>query len=240
MRRLFVFLLAGLLFCLFPAGAFAADMQTISTEEAALAGQEAIELSLAEHDDPRRHEVELTKSPIDINVPVGVVTYDVVMPYGVRFGSATAVYVTVIVDGAPYRRLLFNYKVHIYDKVVVAAKNLQPRRLLEFSDVRLEERDVSNVRAKYLTDPELAIGREANRLIKNGMIITKSMVINPVVIEAGATITILAEKNGVKVRTEGIALERGREEAVIRVRNANSSRVLRAKVIDATTVQIVI
>ena len=69
--------------------------------------------------------------------------------------------------------------------------------------------------------------------------LTKNMLRNPVVIEAGASVYITANNNGIIVKTEGVALQRGRAEEMIRVRNASSSKVLRVRVVDASTVEVV-
>ena len=65
------------------------------------------------------------------------------------------------------------------------------------------------------------------------------MVQSPIVIESGVNVTIISSKNGIKISAAGIAMQRGRIGKIIRVRNAASKKVLRAKVIDARTVEIV-
>lgn len=240
MARLAVWVLA-VFFCLCPmAEAVPQGLQMVPVDEIEAAAAALLEETISGYNDSRRHTVELTRMPRPFRAPAGEVTYELSLPYGVRFGSTTSVYARIIIDGMPDRRLSFSYRVHVFDRVVVAAKNLQPRRLLESSDVRLEERDVSGLNAKYLTDVSEAVGRETNRLVKSGAVFTKNMVLNPVIIEPGATVYIVAEKNGVRVKTEGVSLDRGRRDGVIRVRNANSAKVLRARVLDESTVQIVL
>ena len=105
-------------------------------------------------------------------------------------------------------------------------------------DLRLEEREVGSTSAKYLTSVDAAVGHEVNRLVREGIMLTEPMLQNPVIMQAGVQIYIVANVNGVRIKTEGVTLQRGREGDIIRVRNVHSSKVLRAKVLDATTVEV--
>jgi len=56
--------------------------------------------------------------------------------------------------------------------------------------------------------------------------------------ESGAAVTIVSHYNGIEVRVSGVALTRGRVGQKIRVRNAASRKVMLARVLDASTVEI--
>ena len=234
----------GLLFCCFVSIAEAAvlpadaELQLIDMEEAAVCATECLEQTIANGEDTRRHSLELINKPRDFKAPVGAVSFEPLIPYGVRYGSSTAVEVMVKIDGKAYRKVRCSYRVHVFDNVVVAIKNLQPRRLIEAADVQTEERDVSGINRKYISELDKVVGHEANRIIKAGSIFTKGMIVNPVIIESGSQIYVIAVVNGVTVKSEAVALERGRKDAVIRVKNVDSGRILQGKVIDENTVQV--
>ncbi|MBQ1915794.1 MAG: flagellar basal body P-ring formation protein FlgA, partial [Selenomonadaceae bacterium] len=69
--------------------------------------------------------------------------------------------------------------------------------------------------------------------------ITDRMLQSPIVMDVGTTITLMATHNGIQVKAEGVAMERGRIGKIIRVRNAKSRKVLRGRVLDANTVEII-
>ena len=50
---------------------------------------------------------------------------------------------------------------------------------------------------------------------------------------------LVLDTNGITIRAEGVALEPGRIGYEIRVRNVRSGKILRGKVLDAHTVQII-
>lgn len=245
MQRLFFCLLACMLFVVQPVSA-AYDVtqagrypQLVDSETMVSQATAQVENALTDFKETRRHTIEVVKAPRPLPAPSGELTYDVSIPNGLRYGGVTSVYVIVKADGIPFRQVICYFKIHVYDQVVVAAKNLLPERTLGAADVRMEEREIGSLSAKYLTSSDAAAGHVVNRLVREGTMLTQSMLQNPVIMEAGIPISIVATINGVKIKTEGITLQRGRADDIIRVRNTRSAKVLRAKVLDAATVEVV-
>lgn len=211
-----------------------------SIDEMTLSGlvSERIEQALADAGETRRHTIDVVRVPRGMHVPAGEVQYDVSLPNGLRFGGMMAVNVAVQVDGVPFRQFVCSARVHIYESVAVAARILAPEQLITSADFRMEERELENSRDRYFTRAEDVNGHVPNRLIREGTLLTAAMLRNPVIFTPGAQVYILVRLNGVEVRTEGVALQSGRVDALIRVRNVNSGKVLRARVVDVSTVEV--
>lgn len=209
----------------------------LSHEAVEAAARERLVSELQEDGEGRRYEIVTVRPPKDMKVPAGEIALDAVVPSGIRYGLTVPVYVTVSVDGQPYRQLACSFKVRVYDKVAVAARNLQPRRILQAKDVKLEERDVSLTGAHYLTDLERVVGRELSRLVREGTIFTAGMVKNPVIMPSGTVVVIISRYNGIEIRAEGKAMQAGREGSVIKVQNAATKKIIDARVVDAVTVE---
>ena len=90
-----------------------------------------------------------------------------------------------------------------------------------------------------VTDFDRLAGRVAGRYIRKGTVITPTLLAMPRVLTAGSPVTLVAESGGITIRAEGVALEAGRIGYVIRVRNARSGKIMRGRVIDEKTVQII-
>ena len=202
--------------------------------------QAKIEQLLTDAGETRRYVIELVRAPKDMHVPDGTVTYEVSAPSGLHYRSMTPIYVNVCVDGRAYRKSICYYRIHVYEKIAVAARNLFPGRILSASDVRMEEREITTERAHFLTSPDDVAGYETNKLIQEGIAFKKNMLQKPIIIQCGVPVMIVSHTNGVEVRTEGTAIDRGREGKIIRVRNNSSGKVLRTRVIDARTVEVVL
>ena len=65
------------------------------------------------------------------------------------------------------------------------------------------------------------------------------MLAMPLVVRAGNAVELVHNANGIVVRAEGVAIESGRIGYTIRVRNARSGKIMRGRIIDAQTVQII-
>lgn len=200
--------------------------------------RERLEQTLEEQGETRRYTIMLSRKVGSVRCPEGDIVCETELPKDVRYRGLNPVYVKVYVDGALYRRSICYYELHVYGPMLVAARDLRPEQLLTAADVRLEEHEVENRSEFYLEDPKLVVGRVPNRVIRSGTPITDGVLQNPVVINTGAPIQLVASYNGVKITTEGVALQKGRVGNIIRVRNATSAKILRGRVIDATTVEI--
>ena len=60
----------------------------------------------------------------------------------------------------------------------------------------------------------------------------------PYIVLPRRPVKIVTDVNGVRIETDGTAIQRGAEGDLIKVRNNSSGKVVRARVLDATTVKI--
>ncbi|BEU87200.1 hypothetical protein TAMA11512_06640 [Selenomonas sp. TAMA-11512] len=215
---------------------FSQKVTTAMMEEKA---REKLDAMLRDSGETRRHEITLEKPANDMQIPAGQISVDASIPTGVHYGKRTPVHAIVYLDGKVYRRAIFYYRVRVYDRVLVASRNLFPSDELTAADVHLEEREVFGREDKWLRSADAVVGKQPRSLIEMGKVLTKSSVVSPILIEAGTEVTMVSEYNGIEVRAAGVALARGRAGQRIRVRNALSRRVVIAEVINSTTVRIV-
>lgn len=174
----------------------------------------------------------------DLRLPAGRITFTVEAPQGLSYSRGTAIYVSVFLDGKLYRRIGCYYKLRVYDTVLVAAKTILPDQVISEADLRLEEREVTGVNDRCLTEKKAAVGHVFNRLLKEGSLITQGMLKQPVVVVQGASVELVSRYHGIEVRIPCVALSQGRIGQQIRVRSEISGKVMLATVIDASTVRI--
>lgn len=231
-------------FCLFipavpTALAASAYPQTISSERFVELAQQKVESQLREMEETRRHELMLIRAPQPMKLPPGPIICEVELPQAVKYSGNVPVHIRVFVNGKFYRRTVCYYEVAVYDKILVAEHDLMLEKPIQPADVRLEERRVESGNGRYLTKMGDLAGRVPARIIRAGSAVESAMLQNPVVFNVGAPLTIIANFNGVEVKTDGLAMQRGRVGGEVRVRNVRSGKVLRGRVIDAKTVEII-
>lgn len=87
--------------------------------------------------------------------------------------------------------------------------------------------------ARFLSDADLIIGKEARRPLAKGAPLRDGDLHAPIIMKRGATATIVLEAPGLRLTQIASALENGAEGDLIRFRNINSGAEIRAVVLTA-------
>ena len=75
------------------------------------------------------------------------------------------------------------------------------------------------------------------RPLRPGQVLQKRLLAAPVLVKRGEVVVIEARSGPIQVTASGEALEPGRQGDVVRVRNVNTGKIIRARVVDTGTVQ---
>jgi len=178
-------------------------------------------------------------SPLqDVVVPLGHIAIAVDLPYGIRYSTPTIARVNISTDSKPASQFNVNFAIKHYQPVVVAAKPIGGRQILQPDDLRYERMDISRLGPGYFTDINKVAGLMLRRPLTAGTIVNDNSLEKPVVVKSGSTINLIARIGDIEVRTVGKALQNGAEGAVIRVQNINSKKIVSARVLDDTAVQV--
>ncbi|HUN71090.1 MAG TPA: flagellar basal body P-ring formation chaperone FlgA [Steroidobacteraceae bacterium] len=101
---------------------------------------------------------------------------------------------------------------------------------LTAGDVAPETRLVGGLPVGYLTDPT-QLGRATLRhSLPAGAVLTADDLLADFMVRQGEQVTMVAAVDGIEVRAAGLALQNGRQGALIRVQNATSSKVVQGVV----------
>ena len=212
--------------------------QIIPSDQFVALAAEKLEERLVSIGETRRHELKLIRAPQSMRLPEGEVSCEVQLPKILNYGMTNPVNMLVYVNGKLFRRTVCYYNIRVYEQVLLVTHDLGLEHRFTAADVRVEEREVEAASVEYFHSPQEVIGKVPSRVLKAGQVLRLNMVQMPVAVEVGAPVDILVDVNGVQVKAEGIAMQKGRIGTYIRVKNARSGKYLRGKVIDAHTVQI--
>lgn len=223
---------------IYGAGGLAKRYPTVVTATSIDAAAKAkVEQLLTEKNETRRYELEKVRGGRDLRAPAGQISFEMKVPTGLIYGRLMPVHVIINVNGKVYRREICYYTVHVYDKTLVASHDLKPEQPLTASDVHFEERELTDTQKDVFQKPQDLIGNVVNRIVREGTPLTKSMIRGPIIVESGHPVVIIARRNGIEARANGVALSRGRQGDRIRVRTANKKPIM-AKVVDEDTVEV--
>lgn len=110
--------------------------------------------------------------------------------------------------------------------VSIAARAIVAGTVLTEKDVRVEERDVSELPPGYVDDPTVAVGLTASRPIASGAVITNQLLAAAKAVQRGQTVTLVADAGAMTVRMAGRALSDGLVNQRVRVQNLSSGKVV--------------
>lgn len=136
------------------------------------------------------------------------------------------------------------WKVHVrvhvkaFTEVLVASRPLARNSNISKDDLQFVRQDISRYPAGVFTETDHLIGMTAKRSIRHDAVITPRMVKPKRLVNRGDIISIIAESNGLKIRTSGEALMDGHQGQVIQVKNNRSGRKISAEVIARSTVRV--
>ena len=210
---------------------------TITGAEVEAVALDALEQALDERGETRRHEIILTQRAVDMKLPEGVVDIKATLPVPISYLSLTPVRATVFVNGRLYRTVSFTARIKVYDSVIVANHDLRIEVPVTAEDFHIAE-VVIDGRNEYVKDVSEVVGLVPHRYIRGGSPVTKGYFQQPVVVNSGQRVNIILNHNGIRASAKGIIMTRGRIGSLVKVKNETSNKILTARVIDASTVEV--
>jgi flagella basal body P-ring formation protein FlgA len=174
----------------------------------------------------------------DIAVPLGELSLAVDVPYGIRYQGPTTVSISISADGRLFTKVNLRMDVKRFQKIVVAARPVAAQEILQSDNLQYERRDIGSLASGYFTDITKVVGLMSRRSIAPGMPLNEASLSKPLLIRRGSVVTIVAHIGNMAVKATGQALQDGCEGQEIRVQNTSSNKIISARVVDETTVQV--
>ncbi|HBA56061.1 MAG TPA: flagella basal body P-ring formation protein FlgA [Syntrophorhabdus aromaticivorans] len=123
-------------------------------------------------------------------------------------------------------------------RVFVLMENGKKGDVIRRDSVALRDTSLNDRRSVYPSRLEDVVGKTLKKDVPGGTVITSPLLDNPVVIERGEVVSIVAENRRIVVRAKGRALEKGRMGDSIRVKNTSSDREIYGKVVGDSVVSV--
>lgn len=227
-----------------PTGAESATAATVVVQEDIIHGvvkSFVLEQLAAEADlDPDvRREINVRwQGDILLENP-GIVEYQVRKLSNRPFRGPSVTRVEIVVDGELVRTIAVTVDCRLYRDIVVAARTLRRGEMLMADGaVDLEERDITQLRNGFYADFQDLEMLQTSRPIGAGDIVTHRHAEPVPVIHRGDQIVVQVTSTHMALETVGEAMQDGGIGEQIRVRNADSGKVLRGEILEAGLVRV--
>ena len=209
------------------------------TEQAIHAAVEGyIRSRLEDKVDPaERFEVDIRwQGDVLLDAPLGRLEFKVKPISSGPFRGPAVVRLEIRVDAVTQKVLTLTSDTRFYRDVLVTTRSIRRGSLLTEDMVELVERDVTNLRFGYFTDAAELHGMQARRPVGFGDILNEEHAELVPVVKRGDGVTMTALSHNMLISTVGVALQDGAIGAQIRVKNADSGKVILARVLEAGSV----
>jgi len=122
--------------------------------------------------------------------------------------------------------------------VVVSTKALKKDKVITAEDVRVIKKWVRRLPDKMATVPDEVIGKALMVNIRQNNEIARNIIKEPRLVKAGSAVRIMLDNGNFSIGTMGISQENGVAEALIRVKNASSQKIIYARVVGESLVKV--
>jgi len=120
--------------------------------------------------------------------------------------------------------------------VLVAANPLEANRAITETDLNRQRRTLSTPE-EALSDPADAIGKASRRALRAGQAIERRALVEALLVQRGDAVQIVARNAGIVATMPGEAQAPGRRDEVIPVRNTQTGKLIRARVVASGEVE---
>lgn len=168
----------------------------------------------------------------------GEVSFRVVPLSSRPFRGPVVVRVELVVGEETQKALTLTVDTRIYRPVLVTSTTARRGTPVSLDMVELRERDITSLRSGFFTDVGELDGWQTRRPIGYGDILTRRHVEPIPVINRGDEVMLITESANMQLSVRGVAMQDGGVGSRIRVKNADSGKVLSGRIVDPNTVRV--
>jgi flagella basal body P-ring formation protein FlgA len=136
------------------------------------------------------------------------------------------------------KRIRLNTKVLVSQQVIKTKRAVKRGEILSNDEIRVETVQTERPSQNAITNIDHALGYEAARNLPVGKILIPNFIKRPALGNRGDKILIMAQKGGMTITTPGILKEDGYENAMVRVLNIESKKIIYGRLVDSNTVKV--
>ncbi len=147
-------------------------------------------------------------------------------------------YLEIRVNDNFQKKIRLNSRVLVSQEVIKTTRPVRKGDILSNEDIHLETIKTERPWKNAIRKLNHVLGYEASRSLSIGKILIPNFIKKPALGNRGDKILILAEKGGMKITAPGILKEDGYEDAMVRVLNMESKKIIYGRLIDSNTVKV--
>jgi flagella basal body P-ring formation protein FlgA len=141
-------------------------------------------------------------------------------------------------NGKEVRRIIVSALVELFQNVVVADRYLKRHQEIQAEDFRVMPINIQQLPPDAITNPQEILGKRVIANLNNREPFRASLIDVPPLVKKGDIVSIVLERNGLRISCLGEIKETGRKGDRVKLVNLGSKQELFGRVMDASTVQV--
>lgn len=129
-------------------------------------------------------------------------------------------------------------RIEVLHEFVVSANSLGRNAILSADDLSVQSKWVRAIPLNVIHSTDDVIGKALASTVRPGMSITRNMLRDIPAVQRGKRVQVVLDNGMMTMVMNGLAEEDGAEDAMVRVRNLSSNKVIYARVVGQGRVQI--
>ncbi|MBP9838679.1 MAG: flagellar basal body P-ring formation protein FlgA [Proteobacteria bacterium] len=146
--------------------------------------------------------------------------------------------VNVSVNNIDEAKFLATALVDSWKEVPVLNKTLERGMLISKQDVELVKVNLGSSSGRIAESVEDVVGRSVKSRINPGEVLNKNMIDIPPLVSSGKKVIISYRSGPLRATASGISLEAGIKDEIIKIKNDNSKKVIKARIISESEVEV--
>ena len=213
--------------------------QSVDAQELISFAQSALLEELTQRFNGGEYQIEADTSVPNLSLPTGKLDFSLRRLRSQFLAGDINVYLDISIDGVNRKSVKIPLSVKLTSKVLIAKKNFTRGDPLDLKDFEGSTQTLGQARLAPVHETQLKQMR-ANRRVSKGTVLISNMVERIPKILSGKLVTIVANFNGVRVKSSGTALADGFIGQEISVKNRLSKRVIFGVVMPNGDVQVAV
>ena len=213
--------------------------QSVDAQELISFAQSALLEELTQRFNGGEYQIEADTSVPNLSLPTGKLDFSLRRLRSQFLAGDINVYLDISIDGVNRKSVKIPFSVKLTSKVLIAKKNFTRGEPLDLKDFEGSTQTLGQARLAPVHETQLKQMR-ANRRVSKGTVLISNMVERIPKILSGKLVTIVADFNGVRVKSSGTALADGFIGQEISVKNRLSKRVIFGVVMPNGDVQVAV
>ncbi|MEE9912658.1 MAG: flagellar basal body P-ring formation chaperone FlgA [Deltaproteobacteria bacterium] len=170
--------------------------------------------------------------------PAGKITFGIESKPSEEYIGDTSFNVRTFKNGIFLKEETVRVRIEVLREFVMSQKSIDRNNVLSTDDVTVQKKWVKHIPLNAVSSLDDAIGKMIVVSIRPNARITRSMLKEVLPVKRGKLVQVIVDNGVMKIMMSGMAEEDGAEDAVVKVRNLNSNKIIYARVVGQSKVQV--